>query len=178
MFAQNWSKVRNQSDTQSLGNPDLWSWSASLTKQTYGDKVHSSYKTRIRWVCIRERQTRQNDLWKWTYPRMRFSVVPWPDLSGLSETVPSISILLRSVRKNHSWVSDVMMYPWWLLFWPLHSAPERPLNKVFLNILSSLACVVCVVFDIQLTPTLTDFNGTTIFICYRQMSVIANKENK
>jgi len=32
--------------------------------------------------------------------------------------------------------------------------------------------------QIQLTPALTDFKGPTIFICYRQISVIANIEIK
>ena len=33
-------------------------------------------------------------------------------------------------------------------------------------------------FPIQLSPALTDFKGPTIFICYRQISVIANIEIK
>ena len=33
-------------------------------------------------------------------------------------------------------------------------------------------------FNIQLNPALTDFRGQSIFFCYRQTSVIANKENK
>ena len=43
---------------------------------------------------------------------------------------------------------------------------------------TSIWCKTIVRDYIQLTPALTDFEGLTIFICYRQMSVIANIEYK